>query len=52
MKKKCNELKKKILCVVFSTCKENEVSFCWLINCKGVKVKKILFSGNLLEKKT
>ena len=32
-------------------CKENEVSFRLLINYKSVKDKKILFSGNLLEKK-
>ena len=37
-------------CFVFSTCKENEVSFRWLINYKSVKDKKILFSGNLLKK--
>ena len=37
-------------CFVFSTCKENEVSFRWLINYKSVKDKKILSSGNLLKK--
>ena len=43
--------KKIFLCVVFATCKENEVSFCWLINYKGIKVKKNFFSGNLLKAK-
>ena len=36
---------------MFSTCKQNEVPFRWLINYKSVKNKKILFSGNLLKKK-
>ena len=36
---------------MFSTRKENEVPFRWLINYKSVKDKKILFSGNLLKKK-
>ena len=37
-------------CFVYSTCKENEVSFRWLINYKSVKIKDIIF-GKLVEKR-
>jgi len=37
-------------CFVFSTCKENEVSFRWLINYKSVKIKNINF-GKIKKKK-
>ena len=40
-----------VSCFVFSTCKENEVSFRWLINYKSVKDKKNIVFGKLVEKK-
>ena len=39
-------------CFVFSTCKENEVSFHWLINYKSVKDKKYYFRETCWKKKT
>ena len=39
-------------CFVFSTCKENEVSFHWLINYKSVKDKKYYFRDTSCWKNT
>ena len=36
---------------MFSTCKENEVLFRWLINYKSVKDKKYYIFRKLVEKK-
>ena len=37
-------------CFVFSTCKENEVSFHWLINYKSIKDKKYYYTSDSLWK--